>query len=184
MTPDFWRERAEANMDAVQAAAGSRLHRISQAHLQAIWDLTAQMEKIIGRYPTRMNLTWQKAKEFLREPLDKNSWAYGYRMTRGEALRQAVQEQAGKLAELERLEIKAQRGYTAKESFRQAGELLERMGMNTKGVSSDSGGPARSLNSHWAGRSYSDSIYVNASMLADRRLPERKKRHVHLRDHH
>ena len=56
-------------MDAVQDAADVRIRRIGRAHLQAVRDLTAQVEKIIGTYAKRMHLTREEAEKALRAPL-------------------------------------------------------------------------------------------------------------------
>ncbi|MEA5015007.1 MAG: minor capsid protein [Candidatus Limiplasma sp.] len=125
------------------------------------------MQKIIGKYAQRMNLTREEAERFLRAPYDEDSRAYGYRMTRAEALKQAAQEQAKKLADLERREMKAQWDYAAKESARRAGDMLKNMGAGTGFVSPDAGGVTRALNTRWAGKSYSDRIWANTAMLAE-----------------
>lgn len=167
MASDYWRKRAEADMDAVQDAASIRINRIRQAHLQAAEDLTAQVEKIIGTYARRFDLTPEEAKKILLAPFDEDSRAYGYRMTRAEALRQAAQEQAAKLQALERREVEAQRHYTAGESARQADALLTSMGAHTGFGRPDTGGLMRSINTRWSGASYSESIWSNTSQLAE-----------------
>lgn len=150
-------------MDAVQDAAEKRLERIGRAHLQATRDLTAQIEKIIGRYAQRFQLTREEAEARLKQPFDEDSRAYGYRMSRAEAMRKAAQEQAQKLEELTRREMDAQWVYTARESARRAESLLDGMGFSTP----DTGGFQQALDTRWAGQSYSESIWRNTQSLAE-----------------
>ena len=80
MAADYWKQRAERDMDAAQEAAAERLVRISRACRQASQDLAAQVEKIIGTYAKRFKLTRAEALEALRAPFDEDSRAYAYRL--------------------------------------------------------------------------------------------------------
>lgn len=160
---DYWRERAEANMDAAQDMAAARLKRIGRAYRQAEADLTEQVDKIIGRYAGRMGLSREEAERYLHAPFDENSRAYGYRMTRAEALRKAAQEQAEKLERKLRGEMDAQWSGAASESARRAEKL-------TAGISFTSpnmGGVRRALDMRWSGASYSQRIWANTRQLAE-----------------
>ncbi len=160
---DYWRERAEANMDAAQDMAAARLKRIGSAYRQAEADLNEQVEKIIGRYAGRMGFSREEAERYLRAPFDENSRAYGYRMTRAEALRKAAQEQAEKLERRLRGEMDAQWSGAASESARRAEKL-------TAGISFTSpnmGGVRRALDMRWSGASYSQRIWANTRQLAE-----------------
>ncbi len=162
MTAEYWRARAEADMDAAQEAAEARIARIRRAHLQAARELTEQIEKIVGRYQERFGLTREEALTRLKEPVDEDSRAYGYRVSRAEALRQAAEEQARKLDALERKEMDACFAQTAAESARRAGRMLAGLGFRTP----DTAGFVRAIDTSWAGRNYAKSIWRNTQALA------------------
>ena len=125
MAADYWKQRAERDMDAAQEAAAERLVRISRACRQASQDLAAQVEKIIGTYAKRFKLTRAEALEALRAPFDEDSRAYAYRLTRAEALARAVKEQTDKLRALEEGELDKLWQQTSQTAAGNAQSMLE-----------------------------------------------------------
>lgn len=131
MATAYWAKRAEMDMDAVQDAATVRIKRIGQASLKAAQELTDEVEKIIGRYAKRFNMSRDDAVKALKAPFDEDSRAYGYRVSRAEALRDAVQRQADILRELTDRETESQRQYTAEEAYkRAANRVTEQSGIS------------------------------------------------------
>lgn len=100
---EYWKRRAEANMDGVQRGAEQRLARLGRAYHQAARELEGEVQRILGTYAKRFDLTPEEAAAALREPADEESRAYGYRVSRAEALEKAIRERLNGLgARLER----------------------------------------------------------------------------------
>ena len=125
------------------------------------------MQRILGTYAKRFDLTPEEAAAALREPADEESRAYGYRVSRAEALEKAIRERLNGLgARLER-ETAAQREWTASKSYQSARKMLRAM---TGGVVSqavpDLQGMLRAMDTAWSGRNYSARIWRNTDHLA------------------
>lgn len=164
---EYWKRRAEANMDAVQRGAEQRLARLGRAYHQAAQELTGEARRILGTYAKRFNLTPEEAAAALREPADEESRAYGYRVSRAEALEKAIRERLNGLgARLER-ETAAQREWTASQSYQSAQKMMQDM---TGGVVSqavpDLQGMLRAMDTAWSGRNYSARVWRNTDQLA------------------
>ena len=164
---EYWKRRAEANMDGVQRGAEQRLDRLGRAYRQAAQELTDEVKRILGTYAKRFDLTPEEAAAALREPADEESRAYGYRISRAEALEKAIRERLNGLgARLER-ETAAQREWTASQSYQSAQKMVRDM---TGGVVShavpDLQGMLRAMDTAWSGRNYSARIWRNTDQLA------------------
>lgn len=164
---EYWKRRAEANMDGVQRGAEQRLARLGRAYRQAAQELTDEVKRILGTYAKRFDLTPEEAAAALREPADEESRAYGYRISRTEALEKAIRERLNGLgARLER-ETAAQREWTASQSYQSARKMVQDM---TGGVISqatpDLQGLLRAMDTAWSGRNYSARIWRNTDQLA------------------
>ena len=164
---EYWKRRAEANMDGVQRGAEQRLARLGRAYHQAALELEGEVQRILGTYAKRFDLTPEEAAAALREPADEESRAYGYRVSRAEALEKAIRERLNGLgARLER-ETAAQREWTASKSYQSARKMMRDM---TGGVVSqavpDLQGMLRAMDTAWSGRNYSARIWRNTDQLA------------------
>ena len=164
---EYWKRRAEANMDGVQRGAEQRLARLGRAYHQAARELEGEVQRILGTYAKRFDLTPEEAAAALREPADEESRAYGYRVSRAEALEKAIRERLNGLgAQLER-ETAAQREWTASKSYQSARKMMRDM---TGGVVSqavpDLQGMLRAMDTAWSGRNYSARIWRNTDHLA------------------
>lgn len=164
---EYWKRRAEANMDGVQRGAEQRLARLGRAYHQAARELEGEVQRILGTYAKRFDLTPEEAAAALREPADEESRAYGYRVSRAEALEKAIRERLNGLgARLER-ETAAQREWTASKSYQSARKMMRDM---TGGVVSqavpDLQGMLRAMDTAWSGRNYSARIWRNTDYLA------------------
>lgn len=164
---EYWKRRAEANMDGVQRGAEQRLARLGRAYHQAARELEGEVQRILGTYAKRFDLTPEEAAAALREPADEESRAYGYRVSRAEALEKAIRERLNGLgARLER-ETAAQREWTASKSYQSARKMMRDM---TGGVVSqavpDLQGMLRAMDTAWSGRNYSARIWRNTDQLA------------------
>lgn len=164
---EYWKRRAEANMDGVQRGAEQRLARLGRAYHQAARELEGEVQRILGTYAKRFDLTPEEAAAALREPADEESRAYGYRVSRAEALEKAIRERLNGLgARLER-ETAAQREWTASKSYQSARKMMRDM---TGGVVSqavpDLQGLLRAMDTAWSGRNYSARIWRNTDQLA------------------
>lgn len=164
---EYWKRRAEANMDGVQRGAEQRLARLGRAYHQAARELEGEVQRILGTYAKRFDLTPEEAAAALREPADEESRAYGYRVSRAEALEKAIRERLNGLgARLER-ETAAQREWTASKSYQSARKMMRDM---TGGVVSqavpDLQGLLRVMDTAWSGRNYSARIWRNTDYLA------------------
>lgn len=164
---EYWKRRAEANMDRVQEGAEQRLARLGRAYHQAARELEGEVQRILGTYAKRFDLTPEEAAAALREPADEESRAYGYRVSRAEALEKAIRERLNGLgARLER-ETAAQREWTASKSYQSARKMMRDM---TGGVVSqavpDLQGLLRAMDTAWSGRNYSARIWRNTDHLA------------------
>lgn len=164
---EYWKRRAEANMDGVQRGAEQRLARLGRAYHQAARELEGEVQRILGTYAKRFDLTPEEAAAALREPADEESRAYGYRVSRAEALEKAIRERLNGLgARLER-ETAAQREWTASKSYQSARKMVQDM---TGGVVSqavpDLQGLLRAMDTAWAGRNYSARVWRNTDQLA------------------
>lgn len=164
---EYWKRRAEANMDGVQRGAEQRLARLGRAYHQAARELEGEVQRILGTYAKRFDLTPEEAAAALREPADEESRAYGYRVSRAEALEKAIRERLNGLgARLER-ETAAQREWTASKSYQSARKMMRDM---TGGVVSqavpDLQGLLRAMDIAWSGRNYSARIWRNTDQLA------------------
>ena len=164
---EYWKRRAEANMDGVQRGAEQRLARLGRAYHQAARELEGEVQRILGTYAKRFDLTPEEAAAALREPVDEESRAYGYRVSRAEALEKAIRERLNGLgARLER-ETAAQREWTASKSYQSARKMMRDM---TGGVVSqavpDLQGLLRAMDTAWSGRNYSARIWRNTDHLA------------------
>lgn len=164
---EYWKRRAEANMDGVQRGAEQRLARLGRAYQQAARELEGEVQRILGTYAKRFDLTPEEAAAALREPADEESRAYGYRVSRAEALEKAIRERLNGLgARLER-ETAAQREWTASKSYQSARKMMRDM---TGGVVSqavpDLQGMLRAMDTAWSGRNYSARIWRNTDHLA------------------
>lgn len=164
---EYWKRRAEANMDGVQRGAEQRLDRLGRAYHQAALELEGEVQRILGTYAKRFDLTPEEAAAALREPADEESRAYGYRISRAEALEKAIRERLNGLgAQLER-ETAAQREWTASKSYQSARKMMRDM---TGGVVSqavpDLQGLLRAMDTAWSGRNYSARIWRNTDHLA------------------
>lgn len=164
---EYWKRRAEANMDGVQRGAEQRLARLGRAYHQAARELEGEVQRILGTYAKRFDLTPEEAAAALREPADEESRAYGYRVSRAEALEKAIRERLNGLgARLER-ETAAQREWTASKSYQSARKMMRDMtgGLVSQAVP-DLQGMLRAMDTAWSGRNYSARIWRNTDHLA------------------
>ena len=164
---EYWKRRAEANMDAVQRGAEQRLARLGRAYHQAAQELEGEVQRILGTYAKRFDLTPEEAAAALREPADEESRAYGYRVSRAEALEKAIRERLNGLGVRMERETAAQREWTASKSYQSARKMMQDM---TGGVVShaapDLQGLLRAMDTAWSGRNYSARIWRNTDQLA------------------
>lgn len=164
---EYWKRRAEANMDGVQRGAEQRLARLGRAYHQAARELEGEVQRILGTYAKRFDLTPEEAAAALREPADEESRAYGYRVSRAEALEKAIRERLNGLGARLEWETAAQREWTASKSYQSARKMMRDM---TGGVVSqavpDLQGLLRAMDTAWSGRNYSARIWRNTDHLA------------------
>ena len=164
---EYWKRRAEANMDGVQRGAEQRLARLGRAYHQAALELEGEVQRILGTYAKRFDLTPEEAAAALQEPFDEESRAYGYRVSRAEALKAAIQERMNRLGVQVERETAAQREWTASKSYQSARKMMRDM---TGGVVSqavpDLQGLLRAMDTAWSGRNYSARIWRNTDQLA------------------
>lgn len=165
---EYWKRRAEANMDGVQRGAEQRLDRLGRAYRQAAQELTDEVKRILGTYAKRFDLTPEEAAAALREPADEESRAYGYRVSRAEALEKAIRERLNGLgARLER-ETAAQREWTASKSYQSARKMMQDMtGGVVNHATPDLRGMLQAMDTVWAGGNYSARIWKNTERLAE-----------------
>lgn len=164
---EYWKRRAEANMDGVQRGAEQRLARLGRAYHQAARELEGEVQRILGTYAKRFDLTPEEAAAALREPADEESRAYGYRVSRAEALEKAIRERLNGLGTRLERETAAQREWTASKSYQSARKMMRDM---TGGVVSQAvpnlQGLLRAMDTAWSGRNYSARIWRNTDHLA------------------
>lgn len=161
----YWQRRTIADMDAMQDAATERLKTIRKATDLAKKDLQTEVDKIVGRYAKRFNLTREQAITYLNSPFDEDSRAYGFRMTRAQALSKAAKEQATKLAQIEVGVVKSQREYATKAAYRRVGKALEQQ-TGIPFATPDTNSLMKSINTRWTGANYSERIWKHRDTLA------------------
>lgn len=165
---EYWKKRAEANMDRVQEGAEKRLARLGRAYRQAAQELTDEVKRILGTYAKRFDLTPEEAAAALQEPFDEESRAYGYRVSRAEALKAAVQERMNRLGVQVERETAAQREWTASKSYQSAQKMTQDMtGGLVSHATPDLRGMLQAMDTVWAGGNYSARIWKNTKRLAE-----------------
>ena len=164
---EYWKKRAEANMDRVQEGAEQRLARLGRAYRQAAQELTDEVKRILGTYAKRFDLTPEEAAAALQEPFDEESRAYGYRVSRAEALKAAIQERMNRLGVQVERETAAQREWTASKSYQSAQKMVQDMtGGLVSHATPDLRGMLQTMDTVWAGGNYSARIWRNTDHLA------------------
>ena len=164
---EYWKKRAEANMDRVQEGAEQRLARLGRAYRQAAQELTDEVKRILGTYAKRFDLTPEEAAAALQEPFDEESRAYGYRVSRAEALKAAIQERMNRLGVQVERETTAQREWTASKSYQSAQKMVQDMtGGLVSHATPDLRGMLQAMDTAWSGRNYSARIWRNTNHLA------------------
>ena len=165
---EYWKKRAEANMDRVQEGAEQRLARLGRAYRQAAQELTDEVKRILGTYAKRFDLTPEEAAAALQEPFDEESRAYGYRVSRAEALKAAIQERMNRLGVQVERETAAQREWTASKSYQSAQKMVRDMtGGLVSHATPDLRGMLQAMDTVWAGGNYSARIWKNTEQLAE-----------------
>lgn len=165
---EYWKKRAEANMDRVQEGAEQRLARLGRAYRQAAQELTDEVKRILGTYAKRFDLTPEEAAAALQEPFDEESRAYGYRVSRAEALKAAIQERMNRLGVQVERETAAQREWTASKSYQSAQKMVQDMtGGLVSHATPDLRGMLQTMDTVWAGGNYSARIWKNTERLAE-----------------
>lgn len=165
---EYWKKRAEANMDRVQEGAEQHLARLGRAYRQAAQELTDEVKRILGTYAKRFDLTPEEAAAALQEPFDEESRAYGYRVSRAEALKAAIQEQMNRLGVQVERETAAQREWTASKSYQSARKMVQDMtGGLVNHATPDLRGMLQAMDTVWAGGNYSARIWKNTERLAE-----------------
>ena len=165
---EYWKKRAEANMDRVQEGAEQRLARLGRAYRQAAQELTDEVKRILGTYAKRFDLTPEEAAAALQEPFDEESRAYGYRVSRAEALKAAIQERMNRLGVQVERETAAQREWTASKSYQSAQKMVQDMtGGLVNHATPDLRGMLQAMDTVWAGGNYSARIWKNTERLAE-----------------
>ena len=165
---EYWKKRAEANMDLVQEGAEQRLARLGRAYRQAAQELTDEVKRILGTYAKRFDLTPEEAAAALQEPFDEESRAYGYRVSRAEALKAAIQERMNRLGVQVERETAAQREWTASKSYQSARKMVQDMtGGLVNHATPDLRGMLQAMDTVWAGGNYSARIWKNTERLAE-----------------
>lgn len=165
---EYWKKRAEANMDRVQEGAEQRLARLGRAYRQAAQELTDEVKRILGTYAKRFDLTPEEAAAALQEPFDEESRAYGYRVSRAEALKAAIQERMNRLGVQVERETAAQREWTASKSYQSAQKMVQDMtGGLVSHATPDLRGMLQAMDTVWAGGNYSTRIWKNTERLAE-----------------
>ena len=165
---EYWKKRAEANMDRVQEGAEQHLARQGRAYRQAAQELTDEVKRILGTYAKRFDLTPEEAAAALQEPFDEESRAYGYRVSRAEALKAAIQEQMNRLGVQVERETAAQREWTASKSYQSARKMVQDMtGGLVNHATPDLRGMLQAMDTVWAGGNYSARIWKNTERLAE-----------------
>lgn len=165
---EYWKKRAEANMDRVQEGAEQRLARLGRAYRQAAQELTDEVKRILGTYAKRFDLTPEEAAAALQEPFDEESRAYGYRVSRAEALKAAIQERMNRLGVQVERETAAQREWTASKSYQSAQKMVQDMtGGLVSHTTPDLRGMLQAMDTVWAGGNYSTRIWKNTERLAE-----------------
>lgn len=164
---EYWKKRAEANMDRVQEGAEQRLAQLGRAYRQAAQELTDEVKRILGTYAKRFDLTPEEAAAALQEPFDEESRAYGYRVSRAEALKAAIQERMNRLGVQVERETAAQREWTASKSYQSAQKMVQDMtGGLVSHTTPDLRGMLQTMDTVWAGGNYSARIWRNTDHLA------------------
>lgn len=161
---DYWRKRAEADMDAVQSAASERIARMGKAARMAADELNEEVKRIIGRYAKRFDLSREEAEAVLRAPSDEDSRAYGYRMSRAEALKKEIDAQTEALARLEAQQTREQRKDTAQTVGQNLSGRLQSAGLSFSMPDAD--GMLKAIGTSWKGASYSWRIWNRQHELA------------------
>mgnify|MGYP002561789802 CR=1 FL=1 len=165
---EYWKKRAEANMDRVQEGAEQHLARLGRAYRQAAQELTDEVKRILGTYAKRFDLTPEEAAAALQEPFDEESRAYGYRVSRAEALKAAIQERMNRLGVQVERETAAQREWTASKSYQSARKMVQDMtGGLVNHATPDLRGMLQAMDTVWAGGNYSARIWKNTERLAE-----------------
>ena len=165
---EYWKKRAEANMDRVQEGAEQRLAQLGRAYRQAAQELTDEVKRILGTYAKRFDLTPEEAAAALQEPFDEESRAYGYRVSRAEALKAAIQERMNRLGVQVERETAAQREWTASKSYQSAQKMVQDMtGGLVSHTTPDLRGMLQTMDTVWAGGNYSARIWKNTERLAE-----------------
>lgn len=165
---EYWKKRAEANMDRVQEGAEQRLARLGRAYRQAAQELTDEVKRILGTYAKRFDLTPEEAAAALQEPFDEESRAYGYRVSRAETLKAAIQERMNRLGVQVERETAAQREWTASKSYQSAQKMVRDMtGGLVSHATPDLRGMLQAMDTVWAGGNYSARIWKNTEQLAE-----------------
>lgn len=193
MARDYWRDRAEAAMDIVQAAAETRINRISRAMNLAQSTLSKEAMRILGNYAARYGMTKDEAIAYLKQPItpveyrrlmqrvagmpdgkDKqqlyarlSSAAYRYRIDRAEALRTNIAIETAKVARVVEDEATGQLKWTAAEAYQRS--LFDEQMRDGIGFAAPSmRGAIEAVNAHWAGANYSERCWNNRDLLASR----------------
>lgn len=165
---EYWKKRTEANMDRVQEGAEQRLARLGRAYRQAAQELTDEVKRILGTYAKRFDLTPEEAAAALQEPFDEESRAYGYRVSRAEALKAAIQERMNRLGVQVERETAAQREWTASKSYQSAQKMVQDMtGGLVSHATPDLRGMLQAMDTVWAEGNYSARIWKNTERLAE-----------------
>ena len=187
----YWMERAEAEMDLMQAAVDSRLQVIARAMQQAQQTLTADAARIFRTFANRFNLSDTEAQAALLEPLGRaeynsllsriaslpqgnerlaleiraNSGAYAYRISRLEALRENIAIETARMSQVIEDELTGQLRFTATESYNRSMYDLQRKTGSAFAVP-DINRTKIAIDTPWAGKSYSARIWGNRDTLA------------------
>ena len=192
---NYWERRAIANQAAYDRASAKTLRTISRAYNRAIIELCEDAEKIIGNFSFLSGLDRKAALELLKRPAPKsmvdefmrkistisderirqqliaeiNAPAYAARINQLNAIREAAKVAAMRAADVQNEVGQQHLREMVFEGFnrsmydiqRHTGLAFDFVELSTKQVE-------RILKYKWSGRHFSDSVWRNASVTADK----------------
>ncbi len=189
---DYWRERAEARMDAYVRDSYSTLRTLSNAHQKALDGIREDIERIYGNFARWHGLTEDEARTYLSQPVseEEHAWllreieevqdprirmeliaqsqapAYQYRMSRLERLQGSIHAQVGKLADLQLSESTELFRRTIHNAYGRAiFDLQQGSGYGFAVDRMSTGAVEQLLRTDWSGLHYSERIWKNAQAL-------------------
>ena len=189
----YWQERAAMRQDVYNRADNRMLQQLGKAYDDAQTEITAEMQRLIGRYARRTGLNYQDAAEILREPSSQkelarlrelaaaledspaklsinarlNAESVRFRLTNLQALQESANITVAKLGQTElNLGRQTLREVGQEAYMRTAFDLQQgtELGWNASGISERQ--LTQMLKDKWTGVSYSDRLWNNTEELS------------------